>query len=450
MSVILWLRRDLRLRDLPALLSAAAEHDDVLACFVIDPRLEASTGERRLQFLCDALRSLRDELDGRLLVTRGRPEELIPRIAAEFGASSVQISAEISPFGHRRDQRVRAALGKVPLVATGSAYLVSPQRITKDDGTPYRVFTPFFKKWQELGWRAPACSGPESVRWIDPAQCTAIHPCEIPDLGIELHHPAGEAAALNQWQEFVADRLDSYAQDRDRPDRNGTSGMSAHLKVGAIHPRTLAADLDPRHEGAWAYLRQLAFRDFYAAVLHYWPQSGWQNWNRAFDALEVDTDAAAERLFAAWKAGETGFPIIDAGMRQLLQTGFMPNRVRMIAASFLVKDLHVPWQWGAHWFLQQLVDADLANNQHGWQWCAGTGTDASPYYRVFNPTTQGQKFDPAGDYVRRWVPELAGTDDVHFARQRNAERPPGYPHPIVDHAQERIESLRRYHNISQG
>ncbi|MBY0441271.1 MAG: DNA photolyase family protein [Mycobacteriaceae bacterium] len=450
MSVILWLRRDLRLGDLPALLAAAAEKSDVLACFVVDPRLEASAAGRRLQFLGDALRSLQDQLAGRLLVARGRPEQLIPLIAKETAASSVQISADFAPFGRRRDQRVREALGGVPLVATGSPYLVSPQRITKDDGTPYRVFTPFFKKWQELGWRAPARSGPDSVCWIDPAQVRGIHPCPIPNPGLELGQPAGEAAALNQWRSFVADGLDSYAQDRDRPDRNGTSGMSAHLKVGAIHPRTMAADLDPRHEGAWAYLRQLAFRDFYAAVLHYWPQSSWQNWNRAFDAVEVDTDADAEQLFTAWKAGETGFPIVDAGMRQLLQTGYMPNRVRMIVASFLVKDLHLPWQWGARWFLQQLVDADLANNQHGWQWCAGTGTDASPYYRVFNPTTQGKKFDPAGDYVRRWVPELAGVGDAHFAGVRTDQRPPGYVQPIVDHGQERAEALRRYRKLSQG
>ncbi|WP_369441049.1 cryptochrome/photolyase family protein [Mycobacterium intracellulare] len=220
--------------------------------------------------------------------------------------------------------------------------------------------------------------------------------------------------------------------------------MSAHLKFGTVHPRTLAADLDLRGGGAQAYLRELAFRDFYADVLHHWPASAWRNWNKDFDGIPTDSGAEAERRFAAWKAGETGFPFVDAGMRQLRETGFMHNRVRMSVASFLVKDLHLPWQWGAEWFLDQLVDGDMANNQHGWQWCAGCGTDAAPYFRVFNPTTQGEKFDPTGDYIRRWVPELRSADDAHLRRGR---RPDNYPQPIVDHAAERAEALRRYQSI---
>jgi deoxyribodipyrimidine photo-lyase len=242
-----------------------------------------------------------------------------------------------------------------------------------------------------------------------------------------------------------ADGLQSYATDRDRPDKPGTSRMSAHLKFGTVHPRTLAADLDVSDPGAAAYLRELAFRDFYAAVLQQWPASAWRNFNAAFDTIEVDSGADAEAAFEAWKQGRTGFPIVDAGMRQLLATGFMHNRVRMIVASFAVKDLHLPWQWGARWFMEQLVDADVASNQHGWQWCAGSGTDAAPYFRVFNPTAQGEKFDPSGDYVRRWVPELDGPTitgaDVHRLK---AGRPAGYPEPIVDHAAERNEALRRY------
>jgi deoxyribodipyrimidine photo-lyase len=220
--------------------------------------------------------------------------------------------------------------------------------------------------------------------------------------------------------------------------------MSAHLKFGTIHPRTMVADLDVPETGPGAYLRELAFRDFYADVLHQWPHSAWWNWNRNYDGIEVDTGAAAKKAFETWKQGRTGYPIVDAGMRQLLETGFMHNRVRMIVASFLVKDLHLPWQWGARWFLEQLVDGDMANNQHGWQWCAGSGTDAAPYFRVFNPTSQGEKFDPSGDYVRRWVPELADVADVHKLK---GGRPPGYPEPIVDHAAERIEALARYGRI---
>lgn len=448
MPTVLWFRRDLRLGDLPPLLAAVEAGPEVLACFVLDPRLESSSGARRLQFLGDSLRELNAALDGRLLVTRGRPDELLPRICAAVGAGSVHISADFSPFGQRRDAAVTEILSAagVSVVATGSPYLVSPGRVTKDDGNPYKVFTPFFRRWREVGWRGPAQSGAHSAVWVDPAGVAGLPDrVEAPDPGAVLDMPAGEDAARRQWSEFLAGGLQTYATDRDRPDRPGTSRMSAHLKFGTIHPRTMAADLDTGEPGAAAYLRELAFRDFYAAVLHQWPASAWSNWNPAFDAIELDTGSEARAAFEAWKQGRTGFPIVDAGMRQLSGSGFMHNRVRMIVASFLVKDLHLPWQWGARWFLEQLVDGDMASNQHGWQWCAGTGTDAAPYFRVFNPTAQGEKFDPAGDYVRRWVPELAGTPDPHRLK---GGPPPGYPEPIVDHAAERAEALRRYGLLS--
>jgi len=430
MPTLLWFRRDLRLHDLPSLLDAAASDGEVLACYVLDPRLKSTSGPRRLQYLYDALRDLRASLDGRLLVTSGRPEKLIPLLAKEIGATSVHVSADYSPFGRRRDDTVRVALGDVSLVEAGSPYLVSPGQVTKGDGTPYKVFTPFYGAWREHGWRAPANSGPTSARWIEPADVPGG--VDIPDAGVELLVPAGEAAARKQWAKFVESALDDYADMRDRPDLDGTSRMSAHLKFGTIQPRTMAADLG-RGKGPQAYLRELAFRDFYAAVLYEWPESAWWNWNRGFDAIQVDDDRDARRMFEAWKAGRTGFPIVDAGMRQLAATGFMHNRVRMIVASFLVKDLHLPWQWGARWFLDQLVDGDMASNQHGWQWAAGCGTDAAPYFRVFNPTTQGNKFDPDGAYVRRWVPDVDDDD---------------YPEPIVDHASERKEALRRYSKIT--
>lgn len=447
MPTLLWFRRDLRIGDLPSLSAAVADDPDVLCCFVLDPRLEASSGRRRLQFLGDSLRRLRDALDGRLLITRGHPEQRIPQLATEISATAVHVSQDFAPFGRRRDARVQAALGDIALVATGSPYLVSPGRVVKDDGAPYRVFTPFFRRWREHGWRSPAVSRPGSAQWIDPNELSgsSAQAVEIPDFGGQAVFPAGEGAALEHWEAFVSSGLDRYAQDRDLPARNGASRMSVYLKFGNIHPRTMVADLDSAEPGQAAYLRQLAFRDFYAAVLHHWPDSAWQNWNHGFDAIETDTDAEAQRLFGRWKAGQTGFPIVDAGMRELSATGFMPNRVRMITASFLVKDLHLPWQWGARWFLDQLVDGDVANNQHGWQWCAGTGTDAAPYFRVFNPTLQGAKFDPDGDYVRRWVPELAAVEDAHLVRQL---RPPDYPEPIVDHRHERAEALRRYRQIS--
>ena len=433
MPTLLWFRRDLRLRDLPALLDAAHGDGEVLACYVLDPRLKASAGARRLQYLYDALRDLRAGLDGKLLVTQGKPETRIPALVKQIGATSVHVSEDFTPFGTHRDEAVREALGRigdgVPLEASGSPYLVSPGRVTKGDGTPYKVFTPFHSAWREHGWRAPAKTSAKTATWIDPAGLAGG--VDIPDGRVELELPAGETAALKAWKAFVGDKLADYADDRNRPDVDGISRMSAHLKFGAIHPRTMATDLGGG-KGAQAYLRELAFRDFYAGVLFHWPRSSWWNWNEAFDGIEVDDDAEAKQRFEAWKAGRTGFPIVDAGMRQLADTGFMHNRVRMIVASFLVKDLHLPWQWGARWFLDQLVDGDMANNQHGWQWAAGCGTDASPYFRVFNPTTQGDKFDPDGAYVRRWVPEFGGDD---------------YPEPIVDHKAERAEALRRYQAI---
>jgi deoxyribodipyrimidine photo-lyase len=426
MPTLLWFRRDLRLHDLPPLLDAAAPDGQVLACYVLDPRLKASSGPRRLQYLYDALGELRDSLGGRLLVTGGRPEKRIPLLAKEIGATSVHVSKDYSPFGLRRDAAVRDALGDVPLEEAGSPYLVSPGRVTKSDGTPYKVFTPFYDAWRRHGWRPPADSGPNSAQWIDPADVPGG--AVVPDAVVELELPAGETAARRQWAKFVDSGLDNYADDRNRPDLDASSRMSAHLKFGTIHPRTMAADLG-KGNGAQAYLRELAFRDFYAAVLYAWPDSAWWNWNKSFDAIETDDD---RELFEAWKAGRTGCPIVDAGMRQLAATGFMHNRVRMIVASFLVKDLHLPWQWGARWFLEQLVDGDMASNQHGWQWAAGCGTDAAPYFRVFNPTAQSEKFDPDGAYVRRWVPDVDDDD---------------YPEPIVDHASERKEALRRYSQI---
>ncbi|QNJ92363.1 deoxyribodipyrimidine photo-lyase [Mycolicibacterium fluoranthenivorans] len=429
MPTLLWFRRDLRLHDLPALLDAAEPDGEVLACYVLDPKLQATSGARRLQYLYDALRDVHEQLDGRLLVTRGRPEQRIPALVKQIGATSVHVSGDFSPFGKRRDAAVREALGEIALEETGSPYLVSPGRVTKDDGTPYKVFTPFFRSWQAHGWRSPAQTTATSARWIDPADLDGG--VDIPAGDTELEYAAGERAARAAWKRFVKDGLADYEEDRNRPDLDASSRMSAHLKFGTIHPRTLAVDLG-KDQGAQAYLRELAFRDFYADVLHHWPRSAWWNWNRNFDPIEVDEDAEARKRFELWKVGRTGFPIVDAGMRQLAETGFMHNRVRMITASFLVKDLHLPWQWGARWFLDQLVDGDMASNQHGWQWAAGCGTDAAPYFRVFNPDTQGKKFDPDGVYVRRWVPEYGSAD---------------YPAPMVDHKAERAEALRRYEGI---
>ncbi|QGK68607.1 deoxyribodipyrimidine photo-lyase [Allosaccharopolyspora coralli] len=449
---ILWFRRDLRLRDHPALLDAAAAADGrVLAVFVLDPALLEPSGAVRRTFLFRCLRALDEQLGGRLLVLRGDPVEVVPELARSAGAVGVHVSADTGPYGRERDAQVRQALEAdgVGWHPRGSPYAVTPGRVTKNDGSLYKVYTPFRRAWGDHGWPRPADSDETSARWLD----GSIHGgVSIPDDEVhDLPLPdAGESAANDAWRSFRESGLHDYEGARDRPDRSGTSRMSPYLRWGCVHPRTLLADLaGDRSQGASSYRNELAFRDFYADVLWNWPSSARHNFDRRFDRIRLDWD---RELFAAWREGRTGFPIVDAGMRQLLAEGWMHNRVRMIVASFLVKDLHLPWWWGARHFMHRLVDGDLASNQHGWQWAAGSGTDAAPYFRIFNPTTQGEKFDPDGAYVRYYVPELRGIDGkaVHQPWKLTAQRPEGYPQPLVEHAAERREALARYAEIKNA
>jgi deoxyribodipyrimidine photo-lyase len=440
-TYLLWLRRDLRLRDHPALHAAAAD-GPVAALFVLDPALLTPAGAPRVAFLYRTLRALDAELrehGGALVVRGGAPDEVVPQMAREIDAGGVHISADFNPYGRRRDDAVATALGDVPLIRTGSPYAVSPGRVTKDGGEPYRVFSPFYRAWLQHGWRAPAATITGRVRWLAPTESVDI-PADPPLADGLVLPEAGEAAALRTWQAYRRTHLPSYGEDRNRPDLNRTSRMSVYLKYGCIHPRTLLADLGEQDE---TFRQELAWREFYASVLHHWPASAREYFAPQLAAMTyARPDSAA---FRAWQEGRTGYPIVDAGMRQLLGEAWMHNRVRMIVASFLVKDLHIEWQHGARHFMRHLVDGDLASNQHGWQWTAGTGTDPAPYFRIFNPVTQGQKFDPDGDYVRRWVPELRGIAGraVHEPWQL-AEPPRDYPAPIVDHKKERQEALNRY------
>jgi deoxyribodipyrimidine photo-lyase len=372
----------------------------------------------------------------------GDPVRRVALAAREVGASRVHVAADFGPYGRARDESVERVLGDagVELVRTGSPYAVAPGRVTKRDGTPYQVFTPFSRAWAEHGWRAPA-DAPADVRWLELEDPGEVPDPPLPD-GLTLPE-AGEAAAATRWREFL-DIVADYDEARDRPGVDGTSRMSVHLKYGEVHPRTLLADLGRlRSKGAATYRTELAWREFYADVLFHHPRSARDYLRR--DVAAMAYDEPGDRL-DAWRAARTGFPVVDAGMRQLRATGWMHNRVRMIVASFLVKDLHLEWQHGARHFLHWLVDGDLASNQHGWQWVAGSGTDAAPYFRVFNPTSQGRKFDPDGGYVRRWLPELADAADPHDPSPDD-RRAAGYPDPVVDHAAERREALDRWERI---
>jgi deoxyribodipyrimidine photo-lyase len=417
----------------------------VVPLFVLDPALLTPSGAARTAFLLRSLRALDEDLrrhGGRLVVRRGRPEQVVPAVVRETEASAVHVSADFGPYGTARDERVADALGDVPMVATGSPYAVAPGRLATKSGTPFQVFGPFYRAWAEHGWRAPAESDPAAVRWSTvrsddlPAEPRPAGGLRLPD--------AGEEAAHTAWDEF-RERLSDYPVDRDRPAVEGTSRMSAYLKYGTLHPRTLLADLG-HGKGDDTYRRELAWREFYAAVLHARPQSARDYLHPQLRAMPYATGRLLDERLGAWTRGETGYPIVDAGMRQLLGEGWMHNRVRMIVASFLVKDLHVEWTHGARHFMRHLVDGDLASNQHNWQWVAGSGTDAAPFFRIFNPVTQGRKFDPDGTYVRRWVPELADVDGkgVHEPWTLPGGPPGGYPDPIVDHATERAASLQAY------
>jgi deoxyribodipyrimidine photo-lyase len=440
---VMWFRRDLRLRDHPALAAACSE-GRVLALFVRDPALWSRAGLPRIAFLCRSLAALDGELrrlGGGLVVRSGRPEQVVPEVARQVGASSVHVSADYGPYGSGRDGRVEAALSPVPLVRTGSPYAVGLENLLTSAGTPFRVYSPYYRAWAKWPIFGPAEPDWRGVEWETVAS-EGLPP--EPDLPSSLLVPAaGEAAARATWERFREDGLPHYERQRDRLDLDSTSRLSVYLKFGCIHPRTLLASLGAEHQ---RFRKELAWREFYAYVLHFWPESARQSFQPRMRSLRWETGQEGEEHFRAWKLGQTGYPIVDAGMRQLLTEGWVHNRVRMIVASFLVKDLHIDWVRGARYFMERLVDGDLASNQHGWQWTAGTGTDAAPFYRVFNPVSQGRKFDPDGAYVRHWVPELAGVDAkfVHEPWRAVGGVPKDYFTPIVNHAQERLRSLDAY------
>ncbi len=438
-TTVLWFRRDLRLTDNPALLEAAAAAGPsgaVVPLFVFDPRLWGPAGPSRRAYLIASLASLAESTGG-LVIRRGDPVSVVPTVVRDAGASSVHIAEDFGPYGRERDSAVERALSGVPLVRTGSPYAVAPGRVRSKSDESYQVFTPFSRAWLEHGWREPP-PAPERVRWETGLRSDAMLTASLPT-GLALPE-AGEAVALRRWTAFRDERLNAYADERDRPDLDATSHMSVHLKWGEIHPRTMLADLRAagRSKAVSTYRTELAWREFYADVLARRPETAREYYRPEFARLFHDEPGVA---FEAWKDGRTGFPIVDAGMRQLKAEGWMHNRVRMIVASFLVKDLHIEWQHGARHFMHWLVDGDLASNNHGWQWTAGCGTDAAPYFRVFNPVLQGKKFDPDGDYIRRYVPELADvpTAEIHEPRD-----------PIVDHGEERVEALARYERLRNG
>ncbi|MGD2078427.1 MAG: deoxyribodipyrimidine photo-lyase [Chloroflexota bacterium] len=462
---IWWVRRDLRLTDNQALTAALVVSREVVPVFIIDPRLMSSAyvGSKRIAFLFGGLRALDSALRQRgsqLIIRQGQPVKALQDLIAESGASAIYAEADISPYGRRRDARMMDAL---PLYLTGGLTVHPPGSVLKQDGEPYIVYTPFSKAWKALPrpGQADLLPAPGSVG--TPAEVASLAIPDEPVLPEQIPFEPGEEPALRRLDRFVTsgkEGIYGYGDRRNRPDLEGTSGLSPYIRFGMLSLRqaVVAAgrgiDQAPDESGrksAETWLNELIWREFYLAILYHFPHVRQRSFRSQYDSIPWANDEAD---FEAWCQGRTGYPIVDAAMRQLVESGWMHNRSRMIVASFLVKDLLIDWRWGERFFMEHLVDGDPAPNNGGWQWTAGTGTDAAPYFRIFNPILQSKKHDPDGDYIRRWLPELSSVPDKYIhepwrmpddtQRQSNCRIGRDYPRPIIDHGVARERTLKAY------
>jgi deoxyribodipyrimidine photo-lyase len=439
MNVAFWFRRDLRLQDNQAL-THASSLGKVFALFAVPANFDDLTPIRQ-HSLVESLKSLNADLPEGLGILGSL--KALASFAKSQGMSKVVATRAHDTNGMLEQAEMAELLYSegIALELVGSNYAVEPGTVRKDDGTPLKVYTPFYKRWMHIGWARPYILDVKGTSWGKP-QGVGDYP--TPSAPAPFPIKAGEAFALRTFARFAKRSLSEYNELRNRPDLSGTSHLSHALAHGEIHPRTLLVQLGDT-AGHETFRKEIAWREFYADVMFHNPHTLDDYFNSDFAAMSYsDPTVDAEKL-NAWEEGRTGYPIVDAAMRQLKQTGWMHNRSRMIVASFLVKDLHFEWQVGARHFEKWLTDFDPASNSHGWQWTAGCGTDASPYYRVFNPTLQGEKFDPNGDYVRKFVPELKHISgaEIHQPWLLVDGLAHGYPAPIVDHFVERDESLAR-------
>jgi deoxyribodipyrimidine photo-lyase len=391
-----WFRRDLRLDDNPAWAEATSRHDEVVALFVLEPRLLASAGDKRRDQLLGHLGALHEELrerGGGLTVRTGPAVDALPRAVADANASAVYLNADVSPFSVERDAAVLDALA-VPVEAFHGLTVHEPGRVLTQAGEVSQVFTPFYKTWA----KTPLSPWPEPGS----ASITELRSDRLPAPDGELFHEPGSAAAWRRLQAWL-ERVDDYPDTRNLPAIDGTSELSADLKFGTLAARTVLEAAGTSTDGRAAFTRQLAWRDWYAHTLAVRPDLPHAAVKAHYDRIAWRNDP---QEFEAWCAGQTGYPIVDAGMRQLNQTGWMHNRLRMVTAMFLTKNLLIDWRWGERYFMTKLIDGDLAANNGGWQWSASTGTDSVPYFRIFNPFSQSKRFDPEGTFIKKMCPEL--------------------------------------------
>ncbi|WP_435195193.1 cryptochrome/photolyase family protein [Natronomonas sp. EA1] len=455
-----WHRSDLRATDNTAL-SAAATEDTVLPVFVFDDAVLEHGSPNRVSFMLDSLQELRAwyrERGGDLYVTHGDPSSVLPDLCAELEADGVVWNADYSGLARERDRAVTAALEDEGLRATEyeDALHHEPGSITTNAGDPYSVYTYFWKKWRDREKDEPR-DAPDTDR-LEAEAGEALS--SLSELGFEEPtadiEPAGMDAARNRLEAFCDGPVFEYDEKRDYPAGDHTSRLSAHLRWGTIGPREVyaatedameAAESEEERENVEAFQSQLAWREFYHHVLYFHPHVVTENYNEYQEGIDWRDDAEE---IQAWKEGKTGYPIVDAGMRELRETGHMHNRVRMIVASFLTKDLLADWRHGYDHFRTHLVDHNTANDNGGWQWAASTGTDAQPYFRIFNPMTQGERYDPDAEYIKEWVPELAAAspDEIHgwheLGLRDRKDAAPEYPKPIVDHGERREQALAMY------
>jgi len=457
-----WFRNDLRLQDNTALAALAERVEQWLPVFVLDPRIvgDAGAGGARTRFLLDCATRLGRALEQRgvpLLVRRGRPEQLLPQLLHETGARLLSFNEDTTPFAHRRDAAVEQAVRKsgAQVLSRLDHVVFRAADVRTARGRPYAVYSPYRRSWWSRWHEEPRL--PVRTRRLPPPipgfpSDPIPAPRQLALGGDAATLPTGgERAARRRLDRFLETAAARYHVDRDRPDLDGTSRLSPYLRFGVLSARQcferagLAAAAKPAlRRGVRKWLDELIWREFYAAILEENPRVLRENHRKEFDAVVWNDDPQG---FEAWCEGRTGYPIVDAGMRQLRATGWMHNRVRMIVASFLTKDLLIDWRHGERFFFDHLVDGDPASNNGGWQWSASTGADAQPYFRIFNPFAQGQRWDPEGRYVRRWVPELSDVPAPHIHAPWQAGSPPGdYPPPLVDHAERRELALARFRN----